>query len=89
MKQIIFLSAGLFSLFAVFAQDNISIIPQPVKLTENQGHFILPATISINADENPGLKTAIAELTERLTFPTGYHVNNDQFRFSCFPHQPE
>jgi len=75
MKQILFLLAGLFSLLTGFAQDNISIIPQPVKLVKNSGRFILPSVISISADENPELKTALADLSNRLTIPTGYHVN--------------
>jgi hexosaminidase len=78
MKKITFLLAGLFSLLTGFAQNNISIIPQPVKLTKNTGHFILPSNISISAGNNPGLKQALADLTARLTIPTGYHavVNN-------------
>src|ERR1700688_5061524 len=74
MKQITLLFACFFKLLFCFAQENISIIPQPVKQTKNEGHFILPANISINADDKPELKTALAELTERLTIPTGYHV---------------
>ena len=74
MKQITLLLASLFSLFTGFTQDNISIIPQPVKLVKNEGHFTLPANISISSDENPELKTAIADLTERLSLPTGFHV---------------
>jgi hexosaminidase len=74
MKQITLLLAGLFCLFAGFAQDNISIIPQPVRLVKNEGHFTLPANISISSDENPELKTALADLTERLSIPTGFHV---------------
>jgi hexosaminidase len=74
MKQIILLFSCFLQLFTCFAQENISIIPQPVKLTKNEGHFILPGNISINADDNPGLKTPLADLTDRLTIPTGYHV---------------
>ena len=61
-------------MLACFAQENVSIIPQPVKLTLNTGHFILPSNILISADKNPELKQAIAGLTNRLTVPTGYHV---------------
>jgi hexosaminidase len=74
MKHITLLFAALFSLIAGFTQNNISIIPQPVKLVKNEGHFILPSNISISSDENPGLKTALADLTERLSTPTGFHV---------------
>ena len=75
MKKLTLLLAGLFLLLTGFAQENISIIPQPVKLLTNPGHFILPANISISADGNPGLKTALADLKDRLTIPTGYQVN--------------
>ena len=74
MKQVLLLLAGLFSLYSVFAQENISIIPQPVKLTRNAGYFMLPSKISISADKNPELKQALADLTNRLTIPTGYHA---------------
>ena len=74
MKQITLLFAALFSFIAGFTQNNISIIPQPVKLVKNEGHFTLPANISISSDENPELKTALADLTERLSTPTGFHV---------------
>ena len=75
MKKITLLLAGFFSLLVGLAQESISIIPQPVKLVKNQGHFLLPANISISADENQGLKTTLANLTDRLTIPTGYHVS--------------
>jgi hexosaminidase len=74
MKQIIFFLFALSVSPAAFSQDNISIIPEPVKLIKNQGHFILPVNITISAPENPELKTTLTELNERLTIPTGYHV---------------
>ena len=74
MKKITLLFACLLQLHTSFAQENISIIPQPVKLIKNEGHFILPANISISANDNPELKTALAVLSDRLTTPTGYHV---------------
>ncbi len=74
MKKITLLLAGLFSLATVYTQNTISIIPEPVKLTRNGGNFVLPSNISIHTDQNPGLKQALADLTARLTIPTGYHV---------------
>ena len=74
MRKIIFLFISvLFQLFS-FAQENISIIPEPVKIMKTQGHFILPASISIKADDDPALKTSLTELTNRLTIPTGCRV---------------
>lgn len=74
MKKITLLAALLFSLLTAFTQNNISIIPEPVKLIRSAGLFVLPSNISINAVENTGLKQALADLTARLTIPTGYHV---------------
>lgn len=74
MKKTILLTAILFCLQTAFTQNNISIIPEPVKLTRNEGRFVLPSNISISADKDPGLKQALADLTARLTIPTGYHV---------------
>jgi hexosaminidase len=73
MKKITLLLPVLLSM-SVFAQNNISIIPEPAKLTRNSGNFTLPANISIFADNNPGLKQALADLKEHLTIPTGYHI---------------
>jgi hexosaminidase len=74
MKKITLLVAALFRLVSVFSQDSISIIPEPVKLIKGQGHFILPSVVRISADENPELKTALADLNDRLSIPTGYQV---------------
>ena len=75
MKKIILLAAILSSLLTAFSQNDISIIPEPVKLTRSGGEFVLPSKISIGADQNPGLRQAIADLRARLTIPTGYHVD--------------
>ncbi len=74
MKRTIVLTACFFSLLSNYAQEKISIIPQPVKMIVNEGHFILPANISIDCDKNPELTQALTDLREHLTIPTGYHV---------------
>src|SRR6516164_7662356 len=74
MKKIVILLSFVFILLNVSAQEKISIIPQPVKLTKTQGQFILPAAITVSAGDNPELKTALTDLADRLTIPTGYHV---------------
>jgi hexosaminidase len=74
MKKNLLLLPALFILLNAFSQENISIIPQPVKLTRAEGHFILPAKISINADANPELKPALDDLSNRLGRSTGYPV---------------
>src|ERR1700733_12670680 len=74
MKKVLFLISYVFILLNGYTQENISIIPEPVKITKNQGHFILPPVITVSADDNQGLKTALADLNEHLTIPTGYRV---------------
>jgi hexosaminidase len=72
MKKIIVFVVCLFCLCGVFAQNNISIIPQPVKIVQNSGLFVLPADISINTDNKQDLSQALDELTKNLTVSTGY-----------------
>src|SRR5262249_48219099 len=74
MKKITSFAVFIFYIFSAVAQKNISIIPQPVKLTVNEGNFVLPVHITISADNDPGLKQAITDLTNRLSIPTGYSV---------------
>ena len=74
MKKIVILLSCVFILLNGFAQENISIIPEPAKINKGQGHFILPSVITVSAGDNQELKTALTDMTERLTIPTGYHV---------------
>ncbi len=78
MKKVTFLFAFVFSMYCGLAQENISIIPEPVKIVKNDGQFILPANISIYASENPELKTALVDLSDRLTIPTGFQVTKSK-----------
>jgi hexosaminidase len=78
MKQVTFLFAFVFSMYFGLAQENISIIPEPVRIVKNDGHFAIPASINIYADEYPELKTALADLSDRLTIPTGFHVTRSK-----------
>ncbi|HEX4373608.1 MAG TPA: family 20 glycosylhydrolase, partial [Puia sp.] len=72
----------LFKLFLLlslcvnaFGQSNsIAIIPEPVSMTANAGHFILPKNISVEAPNKPGLKETILLLTEKLKNVTGAQV---------------
>ena len=60
-----------------FAQDNkneIAIIPQPVKIVANTGHFTLPKNVIIEAPANDALKETISFLKDRLSIPTGMSV---------------
>lgn len=57
------------------ASTPIAIIPEPVKLVKQPGHFILPQNISIQVGKSPELKQTVAFLQQRLTVPTGYFVS--------------
>ena len=60
-----------------FGQDNktqIAIIPQPVKVVENAGNFLLPRNIIIESPSQPEMKQVIAFLSDRLSIPTGIPV---------------
>ena len=60
-----------------YSQDNtnqIAIIPQPVSVVENAGHFLLPQNITIESPSQPEMKQVIAFLTDRLSTPTGIPV---------------
>src|SRR5437764_10707758 len=74
MKKNLTLICLVFFVLQVIAQEYISIIPEPVKIKKEEGHFNLPSAITLYADDNPELKTALTDLTERLTTPTGYQV---------------
>ena len=52
----------------------IAIIPEPVSVTKQTGHFVLPANITIQASKSPAVKQTVAFLQERLSLATGYFV---------------
>jgi hexosaminidase len=76
MKNILALIIALVTSTICFCQNNnsdsISIIPQPVKLIKNAGHFTLPVTVTIQAGAQPQLKQTAALLSSYLTMATGY-----------------
>lgn len=57
------------------AQAEIAIIPEPVTLIKQAGHFTLPENIVIQANKSPELKQTITFLRERLSIPTGHFVS--------------
>lgn len=72
---ILFLSLLLSStLFAQVQPSDISIIPQPVSLTRNQGEFTLPRNITIHAPNNPDLVYTVSMLQNKLRISSDYHV---------------
>ncbi|WP_379084362.1 beta-N-acetylhexosaminidase [Pedobacter sp. UC225_65] len=56
------------------ANTEIAIIPEPVTVIKQAGHFILPANITIQASRSAELKQTVAFLQERLTTATGHYV---------------
>lgn len=57
------------------ANSEIAIIPEPVRLVKQAGHFILPSNITVQVGKSAELKQTVAFLQERLSVPTGYHVS--------------
>ncbi len=54
----------------------IAIIPEPVSVIKNEGHFVLPANVVIQSPAAVELKQAVAFLQERLSVPTGSFISN-------------
>jgi hexosaminidase len=83
-----FLSAAAFSQTSVLnnttaiegvsplnISTEIAIIPEPVAIVKNQGHFILPENVTIQCPAMPETKQLLAFLQERLSVPTGSYVS--------------
>lgn len=68
-------STETFSNNEPIANSEIAIIPEPVRLVKQTGHFLLPNNITIQVGKSASLKQTVAFLQERLSVPTGYHVN--------------
>jgi hexosaminidase len=58
------------------AHSEIAIIPEPVTIIKQEGHFVLPQSILIQAVKPAELKQSVAFLQERLSVPTGYFVSS-------------
>lgn len=77
MKKGIGLLLLCFICFTAFGQKHQpepAIIPEPVNIVMNDGHFKLPEVINIETPENRELNTTIHFLTKKLSVPTGYRV---------------
>jgi hexosaminidase len=53
----------------------IAIIPEPVSLIKNEGHFSLPANVTIFASAAPDVKLVVDMLQEKITMATGSFVS--------------
>jgi len=60
--------------FGQNSKNEIAVIPEPVKIVTNAGHFTLPRNIIIQSPANPEMKEVIAFLKDRLSTPTGIPV---------------
>ncbi|MDP4283132.1 MAG: family 20 glycosylhydrolase [Bacteroidota bacterium] len=60
--------------FSQVSKPTIAIIPEPVTIIENSGHFSLPQNVVIEAGNQPEMKEVISFLKDRLSTPTGIHV---------------
>ena len=60
--------------FGQVGKTQIAIIPQPVTVVENSGHFSLPKSVVIEAGTQPEMKEVITFLKDRLSTPTGIPV---------------
>ena len=77
MKKSLFIFLVLVYAMQGFSQvtENIAIIPEPVSLKKNDGKFILPSTITIEAGNGGEIKNVAAYLKEKLQAPTGLPVS--------------
>src|SRR5436305_2061673 len=74
-KFFLFICLIVVSTTAFCIDSSIAIIPQPVKIEQKQGYFILPHNISIETVETTDLKQTLVDLQKRLSAPTGYKVS--------------
>ena len=73
-KLTLLLLSALASLFAFSQDTSLAIIPQPVSEQLTGGHFVLPASILVEARDPKPLAHSLQDLKTRLSLPTGYSV---------------
>ena len=73
MKQFFFLAISCCTTITALCQpkQSISLIPEPVQLTQQTGVYVLPKTITIST----GDKTTAAYLQQKIGPATGYTIN--------------
>ena len=81
-KNLLFFVASFASL-TLYAQEpensgSIALIPAPVSQTVNPGHFELPSSIVIEAQDQHELAQTLQDLKTRLSVPTGFSVTVTQ-----------
>ncbi len=78
MKQLTCLLLALAFSLSLAAQQrsaNVNLIPEPVSLVKNGGHFALPQQVTIQCAAVPELKIATDLLKEKIGAATGSFVN--------------
>ena len=76
MKSIsILLLAGLLCVTAFGQSQNISLIPEPVSLVQEDGNFTLPSTINVAITDNKELVKIQQMLGKQLSLATGKQVS--------------
>lgn len=55
--------------------QDIAIIPEPVTIVKHEGHFVLPANVTIQCPAIPETHQLLLFLRERLSVPTGSFVS--------------
>ena len=60
--------------FGQTGKTEVAIIPEPVTVIENAGHFSLPQNVVIEVGTQPEMKEIITFLKARLSVPTGIPV---------------
>lgn len=55
--------------------QDIAIIPEPVTIVKHEGHFALPANVTIQCPAIPETHQLLVFLQERLSVPTGSYVS--------------
>ncbi len=76
MKKLIsFTLVILWCMLAVSQTEQVAIIPAPVSMSTQAGHFGLPKIIKVEAPNRPELKPALTLFSDKLKTTTGAEVN--------------
>ena len=71
LSGLLLLSFFSVNVFSQTTDQPIAIIPQPVSLVKNSGSFSLPATVIVQAGNDPDLMPVTSYLKKKLAIPTG------------------
>lgn len=74
LLQLLFLCLISSICFGQVVNSSIAIIPEPVKIETNAGHFTLPSNVVIESPARPEMKEVLAFLKTRLSAPAGAKV---------------